>query len=49
MKLKIYPTIWDRDPKEDDTLGYLVENYLELKNFLSVGAEKQLGLIVYVN
>src|SRR5581483_8450775 len=27
MSLDIYPTIWDRDPAEDDTFGYLVEYY----------------------
>lgn len=28
VKKEIYPEIWDRDPKDDDTLGYLIEYYL---------------------
>ena len=29
MKADIYPAIWDRDPAEDDTLGYLCDYFLE--------------------
>jgi hypothetical protein len=46
MKKDIYPTIWDADPEEDDALGYLIEYYGELKEFIRSAAEKGLGLVV---
>lgn len=48
MKLDIYPTIWDRDPKEDDTLGYLVEYFHILRSFVERAVERGKGLIVYL-
>jgi hypothetical protein len=48
MKKDIYPLIWDRDPKDDDTLGYLLEYFTELKKFVSQAAEKNLGLVVTI-
>ncbi|MCP4600899.1 MAG: YfbM family protein [Proteobacteria bacterium] len=46
MKKDIYPTIWDRDSKDDDTLGYLFEYFAELKKFVGNAAGKGLGLVV---
>lgn len=48
MKADIYPTIWDRDPEDDDTLGYLVDYFEGLKRFISTAADKGLGLIVWI-
>lgn len=46
MKKDIYPTIWDRDPKDDDALGYLLEHFAKLKKFVSNAADKGLGIVV---
>ena len=48
MRLDIYPAIWDRDPAEDDTLGYLLSSFDELKTFVSEAAERNLGLLVFI-
>ncbi len=48
MELDIYPTIWDRDPVEDDTLGYLIEYFHILRSFVKRAAEKGKGLIIYI-
>jgi hypothetical protein len=47
-KLDIYPSIWDRPREEDDTLGYLLEYYDALKNFVQGAAEQGEGLLVYM-
>ncbi len=47
-KLEIYPQIWDRDPKEDDVLGYCVEYFEELREFLSDAVGKRLGIVLYI-
>jgi len=44
----IYPFIWDRDPKEDDVLSYLMEYYGALKTFIHQAAEKNMALIIYL-
>ena len=49
LELGIYPEIWDSDPREDDTLAYLLEYYGVLKDFLARGAARGDGLIVYLN
>lgn len=49
MKCDIYPTIWDRDPAEDDTLGYLIDNHNALMEFLGKTAAQRLGMIVEVS
>ncbi len=49
MELDIYPSIWDRDPTDDDTLGYVLDYFEMLKPFLRKGAERGLGLIAYMN
>src|SRR5688572_12485480 len=35
MAKKIYPDIWDRDPADDDTLGYLMEYVTTLRETLA--------------
>lgn len=45
-KLEIYPGIWDRDPLEDDTLGYLLDNVAQLRKFLAAAVAHELGLLV---
>ncbi|HKP81146.1 MAG TPA: YfbM family protein [Pyrinomonadaceae bacterium] len=44
---EIYPEIWDRDPEEDDTFGYLTEYFQVLRGFLSQTVDEGLGLVVY--
>jgi hypothetical protein len=44
----IYPDIWDRDPAEDDTLGYLIEHYAELRAFVRRAADRDDGLIITI-
>lgn len=45
---EIYPDIWDRDPKEDDTFGYLDEYFQTLRGFLSQTVDEGLGLVIYL-
>jgi hypothetical protein len=49
MLAQIYPEIWNRDPADDDTLGYLVEYFEFLKPFIAQAAERRLGMLVYIN
>ena len=44
----IYPGNWDRDPGEDDTLGYLIENVQLLRSFLGRAVETGTGAVVYL-
>jgi hypothetical protein len=44
----IYPDIWDRDPAEDDTLGYLIEHYADLRAFVRRAADRGDGMIVVI-
>jgi len=46
MEEDIYPTIWDRPKDEDDTLGYISEHFLELKQYIHRTAEHNMGIIV---
>jgi hypothetical protein len=48
-RLQIYPEMWDRDPDEDDSLGYLIEYYTDLRDFVRRTAERGHGLLVYLN
>lgn len=48
MAADIYPTIWDRSPAEDDTLGYVLEGYTALKTFIHNASEKGKGVIIYL-
>ena len=47
-KLEIYPEIWDRDPGEDDTLGYLLEYVGRLRAYLAAAVSQDLGLLVTI-
>lgn len=46
IEQEIYPAIWDRDPSEDDTLGYLLEYFDDLKSSVSAASEKRMGLVI---
>ena len=46
MKLEIYPEIWDRDPSEDDTLGYLLEYLTRLRECLAEAVAQDRGLVI---
>jgi hypothetical protein len=44
---EIYPeVIWDRDPREDDALGYLMEYVTVLRDFIRAVASKNDGVLV---
>lgn len=45
-QLDIYPGIWDRDPAEDDSLGYCLEYFGALRVFVMRAAERGAGLII---
>ena len=49
MEEGVYPEIWDRDATEDDTVGYLIENYADLRSFIRRTAERGDGMLVYLN
>jgi hypothetical protein len=34
IQAEVYPEIWDRDPKQDDTLGWLIVHFEKLKAFV---------------
>ncbi len=44
----IYPDIWQRDPAEDDTLGYLVTFYEPLKQLIAGAAQAGNGLVTAI-
>lgn len=46
MEEDIYPTIWDRPKEEDDTLGYISEYFVVLKQYIHRTAEQNMGLVV---
>jgi hypothetical protein len=46
MKSGIYPRIWDRDPAEDDVLGYLKESYELLVRFFDAAAASKSAAIM---
>jgi hypothetical protein len=48
MRLEIYPEIWDRDPAEDDTLGYLMETLEQLRSTLAGVVTRGHGLLVTI-
>ena len=48
MELDIYPTIWDRPPEEDDTLGYLMEAYEGLKSFVARTGTRNYGMVSHL-
>jgi hypothetical protein len=48
MRLEIYPEIWDRDPAEDDTLGWLLAHAAGLRVALDTAVRQGHGLLVTV-
>lgn len=48
MSLEIYPEIWDREPDDDDTLGYCIEYYEDLRKFLAQADDNSLGVVLYI-
>jgi len=49
MAKEIYPEIWDRDPDDDDTLGYLIEHLGTLRETVATAVRNGHGLIVLVS
>jgi hypothetical protein len=49
MAQGIYPKIWDRDPQDDDTLGYLLGYFEDLRDFIHRAAERDHGMLVYLS
>jgi hypothetical protein len=47
-RLDIYPSIWTRDPADDDTPGYLLENVARLRGFLDRAAARGLGCLIEI-
>ncbi len=48
MRLEIYPEIWDRDPEEDDTLGYLMAYVGQLRAILASVVARGHGLLMTI-
>ena len=48
MAEKIYPEIWNRK-EENGNLDYLVEYFVELKQFISKAAQNKMGLIISIS
>ena len=49
MQAKIYPDIWDRDPADDDTLGYLMDYVTTLREAVAATVSKSHGLLVHLS
>jgi hypothetical protein len=49
MRAAIYPEIWDRDPKDDDTLGYLMEYVAVLRQAMTTVTSRGHGLLVVLS
>ena len=47
MELEVYPETWDRDP-EEESVGYLISYYTDLRDFVRRTADRGFGLIVCV-
>lgn len=47
-ELEIYPGIWDEDVEEEETIGYCLEYFDELKEFIARTAEKDLGMVIAI-
>ncbi len=47
MQEQVYPEIWDRDPRKDDTLAWLISNFQELKQFVSSARSRGACLVVH--
>lgn len=48
LEKDIYPTIWDRAPEDDDTLGYLIEYVGILRAFLAETVAQKRGLLIHI-
>jgi Domain of unknown function (DUF1877) len=49
MRAEIYPEIWDRAlTGEEDVLGYLVEHFVQLKQFVAGAHRDGVGVITYL-
>jgi len=46
--MNIYPDIWDRDPAEDDSLGYCLDYFKVLRNFVDETAFRKQALLIYL-
>lgn len=46
MAQDVYPSIWDRDPDKQDTLGWLLEFYDELREFVRETAANNQAIII---
>ena len=49
MRAEIYPEIWDRDAKDDDTLGYLMEYVAVLRGAITTVTSRGHGLLVVLS
>ena len=49
MRAEIYPEIWDRDPTDDDTLGYLMDNVAILREAMTTVTSRGHGLLVVLS
>jgi uncharacterized protein DUF1877 len=49
MRAEIYPEVWDRDPKDDDTLGYLMEHVAILRGVMTTVSSRGHGLLVVLS
>ena len=47
--MDIYPEIWSRGSPDDETIGYLLENYSILQGFLHQAVENEVGVVVYLS
>ena len=45
----VYPSIWDRDPKDDDALGYVLEYYALLREFLAATVAGGQGVLIWIS
>jgi hypothetical protein len=50
LKADIYPEIWDRSiNEEEDTLEYLLQYYISLRDFVAAARKEGSGLLVYLS
>jgi len=49
MRLEIYPETWDRDPAEENTLGYLMDYVAQLRSALATVVARGHGLLITIH